>query len=658
MAVLETIRVKFGIVITVIIAVALLSFIIDPQTLQQVWNSVSSGNEVGVIDNKSVSYEEFQREVEKFTVIYEMNTNSSTKTEEEQKAIYDNTWQSFIDKYLFVENAQNAGINVSDEELVAILSGDIDSPVFRQNQMFFDENGMFSKQRVIDFSSYAASDESGRFAMYWNFMQNTARTQMYYAKYNSLLNQSNFTNPLMLENKLAENNNTFDVEFVMLPVGYAQDSTIVVSDSEIKKYYNEHKKMYRQQASRDIEYVVFEIKPSASDIKAANDAINSIYDEFASTANIKPFLSSNSDRKYDAHWYKEGELNVVSRKVNDYVFSSNATVSDVISDNGSFYAVRVLESKNVPEEVYVKIADANAADSVLNAVEPRWIPQTEGFEDVMTTPKNSKITINGVTFKVLDTKNPVLRKRVAILEKKPYASEETKKASYSAANTFATKAAGGYDNFKEAADSEKVYAHPVRKMLESNERLGSVNKAKEVTRWAFAADKGDVSGIIPVDNKYFVVAVLTGIHKEGYTPVSEVSMMIKDVLYSEKLAQKKAAEVAEQIAGLESMTAVAEVLGTTVSTKEGVAFQSMNSQGLDPMFIGAASVAEEGKICGPVAGNIGVYVYKVVARHTGEAFTEDDIKNQNAQFEYYASQLLLPTMMDDAEVKDNRARFF
>ena len=599
MAVLETIRVKFGIVITVIIAVALLSFIIDPQTLQQVWYSVSSKSDVGVIGTKSVSYDEFQKEVEKFNVISEVTTGSSVKNEEQQQEINNMAWDSFIEKYLFIKNANKAGIYVSDEEMVAILSGDIASAVFAQNPMFNDENGVFSKERVVEFAEYVASDESGRLKAFWNYLQNTAKNQMYFAKYNSLLSQSNYTNPLMLTNKLADNNTTFDVEFVMLPYGYEVDSTIVVTDSEIKKHYNEHKKFYKQLSSRDIEYVVFEIKPSAEDIARANDAIAAVYDEFASTNNLKAFLSSNSDRKFDETWYKEGELNTVSRKVNDFVFSNRkGKVSEVIEDNGSFFVVRILD-----------------------------------------TDKESK-------------------KQVAILEKKPFASEKTRGIVYATANTFATKANGGYDNFKKAVQEEAVYAMPVNKMLESTKRLGSIENTKEVTRWAFEADKNDVSGIMTIDNKYFIVAALTGIHKEGYTPVSEVSSSIKDILYAEKLGQKRGAEVAEKIAGLESMEAIAEALGTTVSTKEDVAFQSMNPQGLDPKFVGAASVAEEGVINGPVVGNIGVYVYKVTGRETGAFYTEDDAKNMDAQMSYYASQMLLPTMMDDADVKDNRARFF
>ena len=107
-----------------------------------------------------------------------------------------------------------------------------------------------------------------------------------------------------------------------------------------------------------------------------------------------------------------------------------------------------------------------------------------------------------------------------------------------------------------------------------------------------------------------------------------------------------------------SATQPGDVLQKTVSTKEGVAFSSQNSQGLDPKFIGVASVAEDGKICGPVVGNIGVYVYKVTGRDTGAFFTEDDAKNRDAQMTQYATQMVVPTMMDDADVKDNRARFF
>ena len=662
MAVLETIRVKLGILITVLIAVALLSFIIDPSTLQSVSSSMSSKYDVGEIDGKSISYNDYQADVDRFTTINEILTGGSAQNEQQQISIRNAAWQSLVDKYLFVKNAEKAGIHVGEEELISMISGDLESPVFTQNPAFFDENGNFSKNMVLEFVSYMNSDQTGRLPIYWNWLQESAKTQQYYAKYNSLFTASNFANPLSVANQIAENNNTFNVEFVMLPMAYNQDSTIVVSDSEINKYYEAHKKFYRQSASRDIEYVVYEVVPSAEDVEAANEALVKVYDEFAAAENMKAFLLANSDRQYDSRWYKEGELTSVNKEVNDYAFGAKKVegVSPVIANGNTFYAVRVMEEAMVPDSVYVKYAPATTenVDSVLNASEAMWIPQIAGFEDVMTADKNSTVTVNGMVFNVLDRTAPVAKKRVAVLEKTAVPSKETVNSFYSKANTLATKSAGKYDNFVKAVAEESAYAHPVNRMLESADRLGAVENTKEVTRWAFDAKVGDVSNIITVNNNYFIVAALKGIHKEGYTPVAEVSESIKNILYSEKAIAKKAAEVSEKIAGLNDMQAIAEALGTTVSTKDGVAFSSMAAQGLDPKFIGAASVSEEGKICGPVQGTIGVYVYKVTGRDTGAFFTEDDAKVRDAQMNQYAAQMIVPVMMDDAEVKDNRARFF
>ena len=660
MAVLETIRVKLGIFITVLIAVALLSFIIDPSTLQSVSSSMSSKYDVGEIDGKAISYTDFQADVDRFTTINEIMTGSSVSNEETQISIRNAAWQSLIDKHLFIRNAKAAGINVGEEEIVDILSGVIDSPVITQNPAFCDENGVFSPALLNDFVSYISTDETGRLKLYWDYLIESAQTQQYYDKYYSLFAQSNVANPLMLTNEIEANNNTFDVEFVMVPFGYVQDSTIVVSDSEIKKYYDAHKKFFQQPASRDIEYVVYEVVPSAEDIAAANEDLVKVYDEFAAAENMKSYLLANSDRQYDATWYKAGELNTVAKVVNDFAFQKNASVSEVLTNGNTFYAVRVMEEAMVPDSVFVKYVPATSenVDSLLNTVEPMWITQVPGFEDIMTAKKNSKVTVGGLTFEVVDRTAPVAKKRVAVLEKSAVPGKETVNSFYSKANTLATKSAGKYENFQAVCTEEGVYAHPVNRMLESASRLGSIDHTKEVTRWAFEAKVGDVSNIITVDNNYFIVAALKGIHKEGYADVKEVASQIENVLYMEKAGEKKAAEIAEKIAGKGTMEAIAEALETSVSTKEGVAFSSLTAQGLDPKFIGAASVAEDGKICGPLAGTVGVYVYKVTGRDTGAFYTEDDAKAYDAQKTQYTTQAVVSVMMEEGKVKDNRARFF
>ena len=218
--------------------------------------------------------------------------------------------------------------------------------------------------------------------------------------------------------------------------------------------------------------------------------------------------------------------------------------------------------------------------------------------------------------------------------------------------------AGKYESFRAALDTLGLYAHPVIKMAEGTNRLGAVEGTKEITRWAFEAEKGDVSTIFTINNNYFVVAAMTGVYEEGYTPINEVSSSISNLLYREKYAEKKAAEVKESIEGLTDLQAIAEKLGTTVSTKDGVAFASFSTQGLDPKFIGAAYASEDNVVCGPVAGNNGVYVYKVTGRDTQDFYTEESAKQHSAQKSQYSAHMLVTVMMDDVDVKDNRARFY
>lgn len=136
MAILQKTREKAGMAVSIIIALALLSFIIDPQTLETAFNAMSSRNDVGEINGKTVSYLDFQQDVEKFTTINEMVTGSSAQTEQQQEQIRNAAWQSLLDKYLFIKNAKAAGIRVGEEEMKDLLAGDMISPVISQNPAF------------------------------------------------------------------------------------------------------------------------------------------------------------------------------------------------------------------------------------------------------------------------------------------------------------------------------------------------------------------------------------------------------------------------------------------------------------------------------------------------------------------------------------------
>ena len=680
--------------VSIIIALALLSFIIDPQTLETAFNAMSSRNDVGVISGKTISYLDFQQDVDKFTTINEMVTGSSAQSEQQQEQVRNAAWQSLLDRYLFVKNAKAAGIRVGEEEMKDLLAGDMISPVVSQNPAFMDENGNFSKDALQNLINNISQDQTGRLKEYWNYIQNTVYTQQFYAKYGSLFTNSNFQNPLMLRRAIAENNNTTNVDFVMVP-NYGMDTTVKVSGDEIRKYYESHKNMFKQNASRDMEYVVFEVKPSEADINATNEAMGKVYDEFSTTDNMKSFLARNSEKGLNEYWYKAGELSTVNSGISEFVDANAQGTSPIVSDNNVFYAARIMATAQIPDSVYVRHillqgATETKADSLLNVLvkgenfsnvaasysadtrsaadgeqgNVGWMTQTymiPGFESVLTAqvgkPYIVKTQYGTHIVEVAKRTAPVAKKQVAILEKTALASGETFNSYYAQASKFSKIAAGKYNNYKAAVDSMGLYSHPM-KVTEATSSYGSISQAKEVTRWVFDNKVGKVSEIITVNNNYLFVATVTGIHKEGIAKIDEVKEAIRQQLYAQKASEKAAADIAQKIKGISDLQAIADTLHSSVSTGVDVRFASLAGQGLDPKFIGAASVAPEGKICGPVAGTIGTYIFKVNSRDTGSFYTEDDARNAATQMNNYTTQMILPVMMMESDVRDHRARFY
>lgn len=692
MAVLQKLRTKFGIAISVIIALSLLYFIAP---IDDLMNIFSKPQNVGEIAGTSISYEDFASEVNKYTTINEITTGSSAQNEQAQQQIRNAAWQSMVDRYMFFKNCDAAGIKVSDAEVADLIAGNHISPIISQNPLFAAENGTFSVERVREINAAAESDAN--LSLYWDYLKQTIRTQQFYTKYSSLFAYSAIESPLSIAQAVAEGNTTADIELVNIPYPYTRDTTIEVSSSEIKSYYNAHKEDYRQNASRDIEYVLFEVKPSDSDVAAAEKSINDVLGDFGKSDNLKAFLLRNSDRPYSERWYKKGELATVSADVDKFAFSGSNGVSPVYKDGDSFFAAKVIKSANVPDSVYVKhiLLQGNdskhRADSLVSVLKKYparfaelaaefsadqgsaadgqlgnigWLTQTymiPGFESVITAkagvPFTLKTSYGEHVVVVSKTSRPIAKKQVAVLEKSVVPSKETFNSYYNQANKFATLTGGSYEGYLKAVDSLSVYSHKQNRVLESTSTYGAVDGAKELTRWIFDAKKGKASGIITVNNNYFFIAAVKEVRKEGYTPVKELAPMIQNTLYTAKRNAKQTAEVAEYLASNPTLEAVAEKYGSSVTKRNDISFSPMSAGVVEPALLGGILRSEVGQT-GVVEGRSSVCVFKLLRKDAGSFYTEDDAKGYENQKAQYSSQMIIPVMMQDAKVKDNRARYF
>ncbi len=695
MAALETIRTKFGIGASLIIAFGLLLFLVDPSDIINTIQASSTKYDVGKINGKRITYTDFEQKVKEFSDVREMLTGSSASGEDAQRQTRESAWQELVNEHLILPTIEKAGVRVGQQEQIDLFVGDNISPVLLSMGIFNDENGEFSANAVREFLENTGADQSGRGALLRNYLQNAVRSTRFNEKYYALFNASAFVNSLESQRAIAENNTTASVDFVMAPnTYYPQDSTVVVTPAEIKKYYKEHKEGFKQDAARDIEYVVYEVTPSAEDIAAQNDEFATLYEEFASAENVRAFLQRNSDRQWSDTWYKEGDLRSVNRDIESWVSANKSGVSPVCTSGENFYAARIMECANVPDSVYVRHillqgADArHLADSLLPTLKRNsfaalatlysvdkgnadggeqgnigWMSQRAmipGFEPVMSARIGQPfiLTTQYGTHIVEVTKatRPIAKKKVAIFEKAAIPSKETYSAVYNKANLLAVKAAGKYDSYKAACDSTGAYSRSLT-INEGTDTYGSIGHAKEVTRWAFDNKPGKASGIITVDNNYFFIVAVKDAKKEGYTPLADVSEGIRSQLYRQKYSQARKDQVASDIEGLNTLEEIAEKLGTTVSNLTDVSFSTNSAPSTEPAFVGAVAAAKEGEITGPVAGIMGTYVFKVNGRETGAFYTEDDAKKAQDMIETYHEQMLLPLMMENT-VKDNRARFY
>lgn len=695
MAALETIRTKFGIGASLIIAFGLLLFLVNPSDIIQTIQSTSSKYDVGKINGKSVSYQEFEQEVKELSDVREMLTGQSASSEQAQLQTREQAWNNLVDRLLVIPTIEKAGIRVGQQEQTDLFIGEEISPILASSGLFADENGNFSPALVRQFMENVNSDESGRGIQLRNYLLTAVRSNRYSEKYFNLFNAASYVNSLESKNAISENNTTANISFVVAPhTYYPMDSTVVISSAEVQKYYKDHKDNFRQKATRDIEYAVYEVTPSAKDIASQNEEFVTLYDEFSTTDNVRAFLQRNSDRQWSDTWYKDGDLRIVNRDIDTFVSENNSGVSPVVQSGSTFYAARIMENANVPDSVYVRHimltgTDArHQADSLLgvlkgnnfstlatlysadtgNAVDGEqgnlgWMTQNAmipGFESVLTAAVGKPYVLNTVygthIVEVTKTTKPLAKKKVAVFEKASLPSKETYAEIYNKANILAVRSAGKYTNYKTACDSTGIYSRSLT-INEGTDTYGSIGHAKEVTRWAFNNKPGKASGIITVDNNYFFVVAVKGAHKEGFAKVEEVADNIKAQLYQEKYSQKRCEEVAAEIAGLTSLEAIAEKLGTTVSTLSDVTFSISSAPTTEPSLIGAVAAAKEGVISGPVAGIMGTYVFQVNSRETGAYFTEDDAKAAQARIDSYHGQMLVPLMMDKT-VEDNRARFY
>ncbi len=671
---LNTLRTQFGVVLSIVIGGALLAFILSLKT-----EMGFSGNdpEVGEVNGDEIHYSEFVAAYEDVkTQMGGDNFDYNQSAQAVQMA-----WQSILADRVFVPGFEKLGLTVAPAERKAMLKGEVASGVL--GSVFADpRTGIYNVAAVTEF--LAQAEGNAEMQRVWNLIDKQARIERASNKYMDLVRGGAYANALTLNKGIVAENNTYKGHFVACKYSSVADSLVKVSKSEIKKYYKAHKSQYEQTPYCTVKYAHFEIEPTEADKKAVEDTAKKNAEVFAKTKDLKAYVREQAHASLATTYVAAKSLDADEAKA----LRAGKTYGPELQGD-EWYASRVFETRNVPEEIelqhiVVSYMDSELADSLYTVASKKGADfaalaskysvaetaaeggmigkveystlSTELADAFVSAKKGAVIKVafgNAIQiFKVLST-GPVTRHyRLATLTYPVEASQETQRNIHKEASLFAVNAKGSVEKFDEAAASLSTSTMNVE---QGSRNVPGLANSLEVVRWASDAKVGEVSDLIKLDDGY-VVAVVTAVDDAEYKSLDKVSAQIKNTL----LRQKKAALLKEKMQGatLEEIAANAEAKVEEFSDAKSSAYY-VKGLGVEPRVLGAVVAAETGKLLPLVEGNSGVFAVVVDEVATEEAQTvEAERVKAQAEAESMASRRAMWAVQEKANIVDNTVKFF
>ena len=677
MASLNTLRTKFGIVLSIVIAGALLAFILSLKT-----EMGFSGNDprVGVIDGEKINYSEYYNQYEQVKA-----QSGAQESNEQQSAMLANAaWQALIGKYVLTPGFDKMGLRVTEPERMSMVSGQHPSQAF-YNAFADPRTGEYNVAAVHQFLSEAEANAQAQQA--WAQLNEQARMEREVAKFLGLIKGGVYVNSLEVANGVNSANNTYAGKWAGKKYSAVPDSLIQLKSSDIKAYYNSHKNMFKQTPSRALSYVVFEVSPTDDDMLALEKSVAEVGAQFAATEELKSFVRANRNGKIADNYVSAKQLSEEEAKA----LLDGATYGPVLKNN-EWTMARALDTKIVPDSMGIRhivlpytqealadslltvlkggadfaqvaaqysVYDATAANGGEVGVMPFSAFSGE-FAAALANAKTSDIVkiASGDAIQLMQVyraDKPSKHVQVASITYPVEASAATRRDIHNQAGTFSVNAKGSVEAFNDAASAAAVTPR-IASLAQGERTIRGLEDSRDVARWAYGAEVGDVSEIFPVGKDY-VIAMLTEIDDNEFAPLEKVSAQIR----AQVLRDKKYDYIVKELSG-STLDEQAKSLGTEVADFDNVTFGAfyVNGPGFEPRLIGAiSSTTEKGVLSAPVKGLSGVYVFEVDDIQTSDKQTAEGEKvRAQAMAESMAQQFSVQAIQQMAKIQDLRGKYF
>lgn len=710
MAVIGTIRNRFGTVLIVIVGVALAAFV-----LGDLFKARPQRHQVylGEFGDEKITYADFDEELTRNVENTKRNQNKSALTPDELFNVKEQTWKELSDKILLSNEFDQIGMGVSSDELFDQIQGDDPHPWILQ--FFTDPETKQYDPEIVRNYLKGLSEMPQEQRVQWYGFEQSLKADHVKTKYKTLLTASFNIPDTFMTSKFIEQRTSANIRVIGISNSTIPDSLVSVSEEEMKAFYEENNSKYlRNEPTRDIDYVIFDVKPSADDRMKIREQVFNVFNDFKTAVNIASFVSTESDTPYDSTYKDPSKfpVSIASKletiEVGDFIdpFVENETwymakLVDVQMRPDSMKASHILISyagsrSSSPDVSRVKPVAESLADSLFSIVknnpskfdalvkeysdDPSAATNNGDlgwFADGAMVPEFNEAVFKGDVGKFtmvesvfgyhiirIDGKTDFNKKyRLAIVDRVIEPSQQTFQQVYAQASEFKVNATS-QEVFDTLVDHYNLSKRNAPYLTPMRSRISGLAYPRAIVQWSFrdGVEVGSVSDIFTMEDQY-IVAIVTKASEKGYVPFEDVRESVEPLLIKEKKIKMLADQLAETIKKAGSFEEIASMENLVIDTIPAVTFsmRSIGRFGQEDKLISKVFELEPGVVSSPIEG--GNYAFVVVVDEKVDAPTNADVSFMERQLKSGFESAVrndgyIQTLKDKTDFVDNRHMFY
>lgn len=626
----------------IVIGVALLAFIIG-DFLNSGRSFFGAGTTVAKVDGTKISITDFQRRYEQY------NQQLQASNQKVDGAVVQNqVLQDMVTEQLLEEEAEALGIDVTDAEITEAMTGQGAVPaVVQMARQLGLESPAQLHDLVFNPGKYGAQDaDVAQVRAQWLEMEKNVTNQLKYQKIGVLLSGAIQANDLDKEAIAADMSTASTVDLVNVPYSSLDNKDFPVSDEELQARYEKEKSQFKTEDEiRKIHYIAVNIVPSQDDLAKAQKLFNSVDSTLRVTTGVES-VRNISELTINQRTVRSNDVDAATREFIASAAEGAVSAPRFRSDEHSL--VKLLSKKMDVDSVNVDMLQVQGAkkvqDSVLNLLnsgkpfaevadnkvaggqQNMWMNLMQMGVDSKSVEAKKKLLAAGSEYFVIDSNdNAALIYRVN--EKRaPKQMYEIAEVSYKVFPSDETidNLRAGLQKYISANNTAKLFADNAiasgyqaleAEVTAETPQINGIESTRKEVQWAFGAEKGSVSSIYDKEGNDKMIAVaLDDIIPAGYMPLSDsgVRSVIETKVRNDKKGEKLLADYKGKASDL---AGYAKLMNVPVDTAVTITFSQdfiPVLRNMESKLTAEAPYAKQGSLNGPVKGDQGVFVYKVV----------------------------------------------